>query len=385
MYNRKLVFTASCLGMLIFGIVMTTLGAILPSVIDKFGFDKANAGTLMMLMSFGMLLGSLIFGPLVDRYGYKWMLIVCASFIFFGFEGLAMAPDTIWLRIFIFLIGLGGGVINGGTNALVADISEEGKSAGLSILGVFFGIGAIGVPLLLGSFLGNLTYEWLIQLVGLLVLIPLIFISAIRFPSPKHAQGFPLKEGVGLLKELVLILFGLILFFQSGMEMTVGNWSAVFFNEELTVGSDRAVLILSLYWLGMVVARSLLGYLLKKISPAIVQFSSLGIALLGLVIMILSHDVTLSALGLFLSGFGFAAVYPVILGYIGERYAHLSGTAFSIALVMALIGGMFFPWLTGALGEQYGMRLSFVIVPAILCLSSIVFWINLKKISSNNM
>jgi len=384
MYNRKLVFTAACLGMLIFGIVMTTLGTIMPSLIGKFGFDKANAGTLMMLMSLGMLLGSLIFGPLVDRYGYKWMLIVCASLILIGIEGIALAHNLSWLRVFILLVGFGGGVINGGTNALVADISEEGKSAGLSILGVFFGIGAIGVPLLLGSLMGQVSYEWLMELVGLLVLIPLGFIIAIRFPSPKHAQGFPLKEGFGLLKEVVLVLFGLILFFQSGMEMTVGNWSSLFLKEELSLGLNKAVLILSLYWLGMVIARLLLGYLLRKISPAVVQFSSLTVAFVGLVIMILSNDVTLSASGLFLSGLGLAAVYPVILGYVGERYAHLSGTAFSIVFVMALIGGMLFPWLTGALGEHYGLRLSFVVIPVILCLSLILFWINLKKQSSYN-
>lgn len=384
MYNRKLVFTAACLGMLIFGIVMTTLGTIMPSLIGKFGFDKANAGTLMMLMSLGMLLGSLIFGPLVDRYGYKWMLIVCASLILIGIEGIALAHNLSWLRVFILLVGFGGGVINGGTNALVADISEEGKSAGLSILGVFFGIGAIGVPLLLGSLMGQVSYEWLMELVGLLVLIPLGFIIAIRFPSPKHAQGFPLKEGFGLLKEVVLVLFGLILFFQSGMEMTVGNWSSLFLKEELSLGLNKAVLILSLYWLGMVIARLLLGYLLRKISPAVVQFSSLTVAFVGLVIMILSNDVTLSASGLFLSGLGLAAVYPVILGYVGERYSHLSGTAFSIVFVMALIGGMLFPWLTGALGEHYGLRLSFVVIPVILCLSLILFWINLKKQSSYN-
>ena len=50
----------------------------------------------------------------------------------------------------MFFIGFGGGIINGGTNALVADISAENKGANLSLLGVFFGIGALGMPLLLG-------------------------------------------------------------------------------------------------------------------------------------------------------------------------------------------------------------------------------------------
>ena len=34
MTNRRTLFTIACLGMLAFGIVLTTLGAVLPSVIE---------------------------------------------------------------------------------------------------------------------------------------------------------------------------------------------------------------------------------------------------------------------------------------------------------------------------------------------------------------
>jgi hypothetical protein len=37
------------------------------------------------------------------------------------------------------VLGFGGGIINGSTNAVVADISSEDKGANLSLLGVFFG------------------------------------------------------------------------------------------------------------------------------------------------------------------------------------------------------------------------------------------------------
>ena len=60
MYNRKVVFVASCLAMLVFGIVMTVLGSTLPSIIVKFNIDKINAGSLPLLLTFGILLGSIV-------------------------------------------------------------------------------------------------------------------------------------------------------------------------------------------------------------------------------------------------------------------------------------------------------------------------------------
>jgi MFS family permease len=240
MYKRKLVFTAACLGMLIFGIVFTTLGAILPSVIEKFGIDMIHAGSLMSFLSIGILIGSLVFGPIADRFGYKALLSFCILFILLGLEGIAWAAQFWILRLSILLIGLGGGIINGATNALVADISEGERSANLSLLGIFFGIGAIGIPFLLGILLNKVPYETFISITGLIVLLPLIFFLFIRFPQPKQAQKFPVREGLGLLKNATLLLFGFILFFESGIEIIVSSWTAEFLKEELLIQPDRS-------------------------------------------------------------------------------------------------------------------------------------------------
>ena len=90
--------------------------------------------------------GSLLFGPVCDRYGYKLILIFACLGMFAGFEGIAYASSLSSLKFFIFLFGASGGIINGATNAVVADISQDAKAASLSILGVFFGIGALGMP-----------------------------------------------------------------------------------------------------------------------------------------------------------------------------------------------------------------------------------------------
>lgn len=366
--SRRSLFACACLGMLTFGIVLTTLGAVLPSIIERFGIDKTQAGALFLLMTFGILAGSLVFGPMVDRYGYKGMLLLAATLIVAGLEGIAFAPSMGILRGAIACIGFGGGIINGGANALVADISSEEKGANLNLLGVFFGIGAVGVPFVLATMMSRFSHAALIAGVGALVIAPVVFIAVTPFPAPKQPQGFPIAAAGRLFRDPLLLLMGFMLFLESGMEITVGGWTSTFVKEELAVAERSALILLSLYWMGMMLARLALGSILRRASPYRVLYSCISIALAGAVILLTTKSVPFAALGVFLMGVGFAATFPTVLGFVGDRYAALSGTAFSLAIAMALCGGMLLPYAAGALGERYGMRGSFVIVPVALVL-----------------
>lgn len=366
MSSRRALFNCACLGLLTFGIVLTTLGTVLPAVIPRYGIDKAAAGALFTLLTLGILVGSLICGPVVDRYGYKGILIAATVLIIAGLQGIAFAPSMAWLRFGVILIGFGGGVVNGGTNALVADISIESRGAGLSLLAVFFAVGAMGVPFVLGILPARFSYSMVMAWVGALVLIPLVVIALTRFPEPKQAQGFPIVEARRLVRDPVLLLMGFMLFLESGMEITVGGWTSTFFNEEMAVPARTALIYLSLYWMGMMLARLSLGFILPRVQPIRVLYACIVIGLGGAALLLTTRDAGMAAVGVFLLGVGFAAMFPVMLGFIGDRYAALSGTAFSVAIAMALTGGMLFPYLAGILGARHGMRASLLIVPIAL-------------------
>jgi MFS family permease len=101
----------------------------------------------------------------------------------------------------------------------------------------------------------------------------------------------------------------------------------------------------------------------------------LVIALAGSALLLTGRSAAVATIGVFLLGIGFAAMFPTVLGFIGDRYANLSGTAFSLAFSMALVGGMTLPFVAGILGGMYGMRSSFVLVPAALVVLSLLLGI----------
>ena len=381
MYNRRWVFFAACLGMMVFGIVMLSLGTINTFITAKFQLNDLSIASLASLLPLGILAGSLIFGPLVDRYGYKQLLIICALLIVVALEVIAYTKAFFLIRFSFFLIGIGGGAINGSTNALVADISTEKKGANLSLLGVFYGIGALGMPALIGILSKFFAVENLIGGIGIFVFLITILFSTLKFPAPKQAQGFPIKESVGLLKNGLLILLGMVLFFESGIEGLTNNWTTSFLQRDLAVTPQRALLALSLMVLGLTVARLVLGWALKKMRAYIVLIVCLCLAMLGSLLLRFAGGYPLAVTGLILMGVGFAAGFPVILGYVGELFAQLSGTAFSIAFVIALIGNTFLNFILGLISANYGIQHYLTMIHISILIMLILLAILLPKIS----
>lgn len=387
MYNQKIVFAAACVGMLLFGIVLISLGSILPSLVKQFQLDEISAGSLVTLLPFGILIGSIIFGPVVDRYGYKNILIICSILILLSMEGLAYANSFFILQVSIFLIGFGGGVINGGTNALVSDISSDYKGANLSLLGVFFAIGALGMPAILGSLSKSFSYNQIISTVGFFVTLPIVFFLIIKFPAPKQKQGFPIKQSVSLFKNPTLLLMGFFLAFQSGMEGITNNWTTSYLQNKIEINSEEALYALSLFVTGMAVARFMLGFILKKVTPAIVLYLSLIISIIGSIMLFFMSTYSLMVISLIIMGAGFAAGFPVMLGFVGEKFSSLSGTAFSFVIAIALSGNMLMNYLTGFVSKIFGLKnfiliIIFSAIIMIFLLTTILKKFKLEQINS---
>ena len=67
-YKTSAVFVAACAGMAFFGVAMLSLGPILGKLGALVG---EGAHSLPSTLSIGIILGTVIFGPVVDKFGYK--------------------------------------------------------------------------------------------------------------------------------------------------------------------------------------------------------------------------------------------------------------------------------------------------------------------------
>ncbi len=361
MYHRRSVFAAACLGMLLFGVVFLSLGSVNNMLAERFHLNDNAIGTLTALLPFGILLGSIVFGPVVDRFGYKGMLVSCSLLVGAGLEGLAFAPSEGYVQVFIFVIGFGGGVLNGATNALTADVSEGDHGSKLSLLGVFFGIGALGMPGTLALLSRHFELSSIIAGIGAFVLIPAGYCLAIKFPPPKAGgEAGVLRTGVELLRHPVFLFAGLALAIQSGMEGMSNDWMTRYFEKVILAGQQaeewKTLLGLMAVTGAMVGARLILSALLKRVRSERVLFGSIGVTACGALLLGVSESYAVALMAAVLIGTGLAAGFPVVLSYIGERYANRSGTAFSLIFFLALIGNMTINKAFGMLATIHGVQ-----------------------------
>ena len=375
MFNKRVVFWSACAGMLLFGICIITLGSVVADLRLKLDLDEISAGTLFTILPIGIIAGSLLFGPIADRNGYKLLLAVSAIIMAAGFFGIAYTASEFFLKIFILLIGLGGGAINGATNALVSDISETGKGANISLLGVFYGVGALGMPLILALLRNIMNFEIIVASVGMLTLLTAIFYFMIKFPPPKQIKSVPFSETIKLVKNKMLLLIAFFLFFQSGYEGIINNWTTTYMISNLAVEQSSALYALTLFVAGLVAMRLLIGSLFRSFTPTKLLVISFGLTIAGLLILKLSHSYSLSVSGLVLLGAGLAGGFPIMLGIAGNLFADLSGTAFSILFFIALTGNTVINFLMGLVAQHFGVihLITFALAETIIMIFIAVF------------
>ncbi|UCE41605.1 MAG: MFS transporter [Candidatus Aminicenantes bacterium] len=371
--------SSACAGMFVFGIVMAILGAIMPSLFEKIQFNKSEAGDLFFAMNLAMLLMSLIFGPVVDRFGYKLFLILCAFLVACSLFLFILASNYTIILAAAIVLGFGGGGLNGGTNALTSDIHPEKRGSALNLLGIFFGFGALSIPFLIGVMLEHIGLEYILVLSILVSLVPLFLFLEFSFPKPKHGQGFPLRQISHILKDPVLWLCGVLLFFQSGNEFTLGGWISTYLHEFFGFTPKVASFILAGYWAAIMGGRLMSSRIVKIWKNQTLVFLSALVSLAAAVLIVAAPSGFLAALGVVGIGLGFAAIFPTTLAVVGESFPRFSGTAFSFVFVIALLGGMTSPWLTGKIAHAASLQQG-LFIPVFNCSMIVILQIAIIRI-----
>ena len=222
-----------------------------------------------------------------------------------------------------------------------------------------------------------------IDVACVLSLLIAILFAVIAYPVTIQKDKISFRLIPVFFKNKLFIAICLYLFFQSAFEAIVNNWTVSYFLD-LNVNEDKALYAFSSSVLGMIVMRVLTGSVLKKMRFNQLMGLALFILAIGLILLILPTPYYLKVAGMFLIGSGLAPGFPVMLGTAGELFKEVSATAFSFAMLVALIGNTLINYTTGVLTEKYGMGVfPYVILTEIIAMILIFMIIRANRNAIN--
>jgi fucose permease len=344
--------------MFFFGVVVALLGAVLPLVTAPLALGLDAAGNLFVALNAGVLVGSPLFGVVVDRFGYRGALCSGPLLIAAALTLVTRAGTALDLAAAVALLGLGGSALNGATNALVADLHPEPrvKAAALNRLGVFFGLGALSLPLLIGTLLHRLGLDTLLFGAAALALLVGALSALPRYPPAKQPEGLSLTDARDVLRHPLVAILGALLFFQAGTEMLLSGYLTTFLTAHTGASMRMASLALTLYWVAFIGARIVLGRVLLRISALALMPLMATTAAAALVLASVAPGLPLAAALLVAAGFALAGVTPTTLAVAGAALPARTGTVFGALFSLAVLGAMAIPWVAGQMGAAVGVQ-----------------------------
>jgi len=344
--------------MFLFGIAAALLGATLPLLSERLQIGLARVGTLFLVMNACMLASSFALGALQDRFGMRPPLVAGPLVVGAALLVVAGAESYAQLLLAVALLGAGGSALNGASNALVADLYEDpaAKGAALNLVGVFFGVGALIIPFAIGLLLRAVGLHGILVAGAVLCLLVAVANALPAYPLAKQAGGLSLAEAACLVRDPLVLLLGLLLFFQSGNEFIVGGYTTTLLTNEMGMSVGAASYALAGYWAALMLTRAWLGRGRSSLTGGRLVLASAGASAVVAALLVTAPGASLAVAMVVALGATLAGIFPAVLGVAGSRFPAHSGTVFGILFTMALSGGMTLPWATGQAAAAWGLR-----------------------------
>ena len=353
-------------------LVIGWTGLLVPSLIRSIetAFDQNDAGIGVVYLTYSIAyaLGSVIGGQLMERVGRRTVLVIAAVLHGIGIAGYGLAPSWPLFLGATIPAGLGAGCLDGGSNGLVLDVYREGRGRAMNLLHVWFSVGALLAPLVIGRAL-DAGVGW--QVVMVASALPLAGLAAayaiVPMPSGRRRTDEPSPTGPAAAGRMVsgpLILLGIAIATYVAAEIGVSNW-LVRYLEPAPLAT--ATLALSLMWAGATVGRLLSSAISDRFDH--LRFTIVSIVSMGLAIgaAVAAPSLPLSIALFTLAGVASGPVFPMIVALGGERYPERSAAVGGSLVGFAVVGSTIYPPAMGFLSVTVGLPIAMA-GNAVLCL-----------------
>jgi fucose permease len=357
------VLFASMLGSFaLFGLNMTAIGAVLPTVIVEFQWSYTTTGVVLYASALGYFVATFLSGVLIHRLGPRkvivgGLLIQAVGLGLFGLTG-SIAVNVV-LRL---LSGAGAAGTEVVVNFGVVRMERGGQSRLMNLMHAAFAAGSVVSPLVVLLIAeAGASWQTIFRLGAVLSLAMAAAMAAMplsRLDVAVEAGHEPARLGEVLRNPLV-ILGSLILMVYVGVEIGVTDWVAKYCVEITPAYKKYAGLLVSAFWLGLLAGRIGVSALYHGERQDRLLLGMGVTATAAMVALAFTPSFVGVAAAVFVAGLGFSAIYPVVMALLGR---HLHGGQ-SLAVAMASTGGgvgaFVFPFAMTAVFDRIGIARGF--------------------------
>ena len=351
----------------LFGTSMTIIGATLPKILANFHWNYLTAGIVLGAGAVAYFVSTFAAGHLVKHWGAKPTILLALTLIVAGLAFFATTPDPAANTLLSALIGLGQGGVEVGLNSTILRMDERNTGRPMNLLHGAFAVGAIVGPFAV-SMLMQSGLDWAVVYRGMAVIFVLLAVlmafAALPSVRPEAAEHDETLERLSANPAYWLSFFALFLYL--GVELGVSNWVAEYFVVVFAYSPDASAMLVSLFWLGVLVGRFGVPLLYKGSRPetALVGLSALATASIALLMLLgympayaITADVGRGLL--FLAGLGCSIYYPTVMTLVGECFPLSQSQAVGFAATGGGIGSFVFPFLMSSIAQNWGIRAGF--------------------------
>lgn len=372
--NRPLLTIASFMALGFNGLAFSFMGVSLPSIQTYLDISLGQAGTLMASLQAGFTIFTLLGGIFSDYFQREWILMAGCFILSIGSLFLSIVPSYVFGILAVWVIGAGIGFILSGSNTLLVGLYPTRKGTILNIHHVFFSVGAIIGPALMG-FLIIRGDHWRAGYIGAsIVLLTLCLFFAFSKNKMTVSGGiYQGNNGINnLLSDGKFLIILVVNFLTMGSQVVIMLFGAIFLIQAKHCSLGEAGAALSVFAIFMVVGRVVCSRLSTRM-----KHTSIVLVLLWfqtvILLLIWQGSGWFALVVLAISGFTFSGTYPTLLALTSVLFPQREGTALGLLSTMGGLGSIVLCWLTGYVAGLTNITIGFI-VSILACSSALILF-----------
>lgn len=365
---KKFVWIA-CLIYCLNGFGHIIIGTVLEPMVQSYGINYGDGGQLIMNQFLGFLLGVLVAPIIVNGIGRRltiFIALLCFAISQFVFSAL---PN--W-NVLLFTAPIGGagiGIAETVVAALIIGHLKEKKATILVLVEVFFGVGALVIPvisaflIMTGVWNASFTFVAVITTVATFTWLFLPFgeIDSILKKQPKvlTQDGKKPRRMRYSRKQIPIVATGAFFFFMYvGTEMMLPNYLPTILGKTTDLAASSLALSITVFWAAMTVGRLSMAFIIDKIGYSKLFIICCIGQFFSLLLFANSSSAIFSFISIFLTGLLMGGIFSIGLLLVNETSLGLEEWTTSLLVAMGGLGGALLPKFAGELIDRYSISIT---------------------------